>query len=191
MDQDYTFDVKMEEETKIKFCKETTFENFIGQFQLFTTKILCIINGKTLYYYDKSGPFPSNIRFTYKQKHDEIVEYYFRHINNNISYCVFGRENAKIFYPNLDQVDHEEDTTIIKKRPICQKIDRPIIPLFRDNTNLTLPTGSIVKTTITQNLFSKPLNTLQIDNEQIIIIDKGKKLTFPNSNYPIEVRFYQ
>src|SRR5687767_4160600 len=99
--------------TDIKFTEEDTFENFISQFQKHVTdKILCVINGTSLAFYDKKGPYQKNIRYDYKQKRNGLVEYYFRDISDDNLYCIFGRDNAVLIYPQIDNSDPE----ISKKR---------------------------------------------------------------------------
>lgn len=105
MSQNLSFDIKIPEGHVVQFEQESTFENFIGQFQIFCPKLLCVIDGSCLRYYDKPGTLPSNIRFDYKQRRGKLTEYYFRDIGNDSLYCVFGREAAKIFYPRIDEVD--------------------------------------------------------------------------------------
>lgn len=98
----YSFDIKILEE-KINFERESTFENFISQFQVFCSKVLCIKNGKYLYFYDKQEDVPKNIYFEYKKRRGEMTEYYFR--DNTNSYCVFGRDSAKFFFPRIEEID--------------------------------------------------------------------------------------
>lgn len=105
MSQNLLFDIKVPEGHMVQFEQEATFENFIGQFQLFCPKLLCVVDGTSLRYYDKPGTLPTNIRFDYKQRRNKLTEYYFRDIDNDSLYCVFGRDAAKIFYPRIDDVD--------------------------------------------------------------------------------------
>lgn len=139
--------------TDIKFVEEDTFENFISQFQKHVTdKILCVINGTSLTFYEKEGSYPKNIRYDYKQKKNGLVEYYFRDISDNNLYCVFGRENALLLYPQIDSSDPSGSNEILKKR-------EEII------------------------IRSKP--------QEITIIDRGIKMSFPNVDYPVEVKTYE
>lgn len=98
-------EVKVPEKWSVKIEQETTFENFVGQFQAFCPKLLCVVDGTCLRYYDKYTDIPKDIRYDYKQRRENLVEYYFRDIHNDSLYCVFGREAAKIFYPRIDEVD--------------------------------------------------------------------------------------
>jgi hypothetical protein len=101
---------------EIKFTEEDTFENFISQFQKqISDKILCIINGTSLIFYNKKGPYPKNIRYDYKQKRNGISEYYFRDISDDNLYCIFGRENAILLYPQIDISDPDGSNEIQKK----------------------------------------------------------------------------
>jgi hypothetical protein len=105
MSQKLSFDIKIPDGHTVQFTKESTFENFIGQFQPYCPKILCVIDGTNLVYYDKTGSLPDNIRFDYKQRRGILTEYYFRNIIDDTRYCVFGREAASIFYSRIDEVD--------------------------------------------------------------------------------------
>lgn len=51
-----------------------------------------------------------------------ITEYYFRDINTDSLYCVFGREAAKLFYPRIDEVDPNGKSELTPVQPIIQKI---------------------------------------------------------------------
>ncbi len=90
---------------KIEFFNGSTFENFMGQFQKYSTSILCIIDGALLKIFNTHDHIPKNIRFDYKLNKEYVIEYYFRDIEDNTLYCVFGRDAAKIFFPHLDRVD--------------------------------------------------------------------------------------
>ncbi|CAH6421705.1 Hypothetical protein HVR_LOCUS1345 [uncultured virus] len=105
MSQNSPFDIKIPEGRMVRFEQEATFENFVGQFQLFCPKLLCVVDGTILRYYDKPGTLPTNIRFDYKQRRGPLTEYYFRDIETDTLYCVFGREAAKIFYSRIDEID--------------------------------------------------------------------------------------
>ena len=114
MSQNSLFHIKIPEGNIVQFEQESTFENFIGQFQAFCPKLLCVVDGTCLRYYDNpvigdhapgAGTLPNNLRFDYKQKRGVLTEYYFRDIGTDSLYCVFGREAAKIFYPRIDHVD--------------------------------------------------------------------------------------
>lgn len=105
MDQRLSFELKIPGDNSVKFYQEETFENFIGQFQRFCPKLICIVNGTILRYYDRTSSLPNNIRFDYKQRRGTVTEYYFRDNNDDTLYCVFGREAASIFYPRINFVD--------------------------------------------------------------------------------------
>jgi len=100
------YNVKIPEGHIIRFEQESSFENFIGQFQLLCPEaLLCVVDGTCLRYYNKRESLPTNIRYDYKQRRGNLTEYYFRDIGNDSLFCVFGREAAKIFYPRIDEVD--------------------------------------------------------------------------------------
>lgn len=280
-----SFDIKIPEGHNVRFEQEATFENFIGQFQQNCPKLICVINGTNLRYYDKTTPLPNNIRFDYKQRRGSLTEYYFRDIDDDTLYCMFGREAATIFYPRIDEIDPTgnyevsnrsevpisqnsnslepqkkssasdiskqssvrqdyqlmKDTEVIpqivldisktRRPPIVQPIKQPSIPLFRDtpmkgNSNylainppqnnksesrtLNIPQNqSNLNQRVSManredsNYISGKLDTQQnvlhsnkavsrhssIPNN-IVIIDQGVKLMFPNPNYPIEINTY-
>lgn len=131
MSQSPTLDIKVPEGYIVQSNQEATFENFIGQFQPYCPKLLCIIDGTTLHYYDKNGKFPTNIRFDYKQRRGILTEYYFRNIGDDTLYCVFGRESASRFYPRIDEVDPSgisELTKTSEKLSHCDRITKQDAP---------------------------------------------------------------
>jgi hypothetical protein len=73
----------------VKFDNGFTYENFIGQFQKHSSKILCIVNQKILHIYDKNDKYPELLKFEYTKKHKDIDEFYFKMINTNNIYCFF------------------------------------------------------------------------------------------------------
>lgn len=165
MTQNAPFSFKIPEGYRIELNQEATFENFIGQFQQYCPKILCIVDGTSLRYYDKTDNLPPNIKFDYKQIRGGITEYYFRDIYNNSSYCVFGRDSARMLYPNIDTVD----PNIENKRPAIIQSLKPSLPMFRES-----------------KITSKPKDS----SNNIIIIDRGVKHIFSNPNYPVEIKTY-
>lgn len=257
MAQDASFDIKILEGSSIQFSQEATYENFIGQFQQYCPKLICVIDGTSLHYYDKTSSLPTNVRFDYKQRRGTVTEYYFRDINDDTLYCVFGREAAAIFYPRINIVDsivipdsrnidqeisninsasvisrsnlsvnnqtnllqHERgvynkspsdhktlpiggtshllpsDMCKPKRRPIIQSIT-PTIPLFREessniNSERNKHSTTQYNSSIPKFEQSQPVtDVLKHRPSQIIIIDNGVKLTFPNPNYPVEVKTY-
>jgi hypothetical protein len=227
MAQNSVFDVKIPEGHMVQFNQEATFENFIGQFQPYCSKLLCVIDGTILRYYDKMGTFPSNIRFDYKQRRGAQTEYYFRNIGDDTLYCVFGRESALIFYPRIDEVDPSGRSELVKitkqNTPIQQipssqqkrpTIVEPIIVSSRPDLNRNInrvsppPVTPVVCTEKQQGNQTKMLceNTGVLESRgtvttrvrpmykhipnNIVIVDKGVKLVFPNPNYPIEIKKY-
>lgn len=252
-----SFDIKIPEGHSVRFEQEATFENFIGQFQQNCPKLICVINGTNLRYYDKTTPLPTNIRFDYKQRRGSLTEYYFRDIDDDTLYCVFGREAASIFYGRIDEIDplgnheipHKSESIIqnshpsslplapnnnhsipdVQKRspvnpdhhleilkpkrpPIVQPIKQPSLPLFREQPNIKDNSGNMYRNNLTQNarvldsnvrLNQGPMENINRPSmpnrvnptkpsvpNQIVIIDQGIKLTFPNPNYPIEIKTY-
>jgi len=171
-----SFDLKNSEFHSLKITQEASFENFVSQFQPYSPKLLCVIDGTILHYYDKSGPFPSNLRFDYKQRRSILTEYYFRDIHTDILYCVFGYDSAKLFYPRLDSVD--SSSSIIK-----------FPSLLTPSPLLTAPTTkSHILPPLKIPLFRELIPHLK--SSPIIIIDNNVKLTFLNPNYPVEVNTF-
>lgn len=109
----------------VKLTEEDTFENFVSQFQQHTEKILCVLNGSSLLFFQKQGPFPSGLRFDYKQKRNGITEYYFRDVQEDNLYCVFTREIAELIYPTLDKYDPPEQKKKLLDSPDLQKKREP------------------------------------------------------------------
>ena len=203
MSQKLSFDIKIPEGQSVQIEQEETFENFIGQFQQFCSKLICIIDGTTLRYYDKTEGLPKNIRFDYKQRRGKIVEYYFRDIQTESLYCVFGREAAKIFYPRIDEIDHSDTVTIdpnfvnvVMKEEIPKVIKEEIAKISPEQTS-SVPSDmykarrpTIIRPIRDKNIRSSG-NSKVIHHEKITIVDNGTKLTFSNPNYPIEVQTYE
>ena len=145
----------------IKITQDMSFENFDGQFQEVCPKLLCVINGTTLHFHDNMRTIPTKIRFDHKQQRGGIVEYYFRNIEDNTLYCVFGREAATLFFPDINNIDKIADKPPEIKLPISRN---PIIQRLNvDNSNL---------------------------KNVITVIDNSVVLTFPNPNYPVELLTY-
>lgn len=225
MASNLSFDITIPEGHTLQFNQEATFENFIGQFQLMCPKLLCIIDGTSLRYYDKSNTLPTNIRFDYKQRRGKLTEYYFRDIGNDSLYCVFGREAAKVIYPRIDDVDplgmseitqdsHEisnkEDIKSSNRKSPDESLSsfcHPKRPLIIQPIKSAVTILKDVPKTNTRTHLMSTTNKLNYSNlvgskaessipnkinvpENIIIIDKGVKLTFPNPNYPIEITMY-
>lgn len=189
MAQSLSFDINIPEASKVKFDQDATFENFIGQFQPFCSKLICVIDGTYLRYYDKTGPLPTNIRFDYKQRRGSLTEYYFRDIHTNTLYCVFNREAAKSFYPRIDEIDLDLANPIIQPHkstiPTIQS-HKSTIPMFRETTRENT-TGTKLETKhgkiITRVVSNQNL-------KHVTIVDDGVKHIFPNPNYPIEIRTF-
>lgn len=172
MAKDLSFDIKIPEGKEVKFTQEATFENFVAQFQPYTSKLLCVVDGTSLRYYDKTRALPGNLRFDYKQRRGTLTEYYFRDIDNDTLYCVFGREAARTIYPRINEVD-----PVTKSEESHKLLARNI------------PVEKPVKSTMTLFHESNPCET-RIASKHIVIIDKGIRFTFPNPDYPVEIRTY-
>lgn len=184
MSQNCMCDVKIPEGELIRFEQESSFENFIGQFQIFCPEVLlCVVDGTCLRYYDKHGTLPANIRFDYKQRRGKITEYYFRDIGNDSLFCVFGREAAKIFYPRIDEVDpvdgrnqttiHLSDSNNNKENSIIKSIKDPLSYLPKEST---IPKNNLSYINPIANQITKSrLSPEQSECKRPIIIQTIKK----------------
>jgi hypothetical protein len=164
-----TCSIALPNDFKINIDQDITFENFVSQFQQFSDKILCIVNGTTLHFYDKNTVMP-NVRYEYKQRRGSLIEYYFRDMINNNLYCVFGRDNAVLFYPNINQI--EQITSVAVHQPQPKIKNPPII------SNKTLP------------IISNKDQPIISNKNTIVIYYKGKKLTFTDFDYENEIKTF-
>ncbi len=87
--------------------------SFIGQLQNYCPKLICLVNGKYLKYYDKKANIPKNIRFEHKKDTGPVVEYYFKDCDDGSIYCVYGIDAAKIFYPQLNEYPMQNNKSYI------------------------------------------------------------------------------
>lgn len=211
-------DIELLENYVVKFEQDASFENFIAQFQEMCPKLLCIVNGTSLRLYDKKSPeaFPQNIRFDYKQQRGKIIEYYFRDIDTDNLYCVFGRECAKIFYPQLNKVDpakiityhpptsHKTSNPLFNKtfnqivnKNTNQNINQKVKSIRTLNSHIPSNNSDIsANSNIAPNSYIAPNSHIESDPppisqpNYITIIDKGMTIRFPNPNYLVEIREY-
>jgi hypothetical protein len=96
----------------VKFDNGFTYENFIGQFQKHSSKILCIVNEKILHIYDKNDKYPELLKFVYTKKNTDIDEFYFKNINNDL-YCFFGQES--LTFLNIHDINSYNETSQINQ----------------------------------------------------------------------------
>lgn len=199
MSQNLSFDIKIPEGQTIQFSREATFENFIGQFQQFCPKLLCVIDGTYFHYYDNTTALPNNIRFDYKQRRGKLTEYYFRDIGNDTLYCVFGREAAKIIFPRIDEVDpvnpsnsfnSGQESIIPQESKVSTSINSPPNVTKRPPIVQAIKPTQITNIPPKINTVTRIIPTRSNVPESIIIIDKDVRLIFSNPNYPIEVTTY-
>jgi hypothetical protein len=207
MSQCGPFKIKIPETCLIDFDQDDTFENFIGQFQPVCSKLICIIDGTILRYYDKPGSIPKNIRFDYKQHKRKITEYYFRDIGTDSLYCVFGRPAALIFYPRLDEVD---PMPVEPRLPVhVSEIDARSQPRSHSEPTVTpdalgirvlgpipslLPPGRQISAPEPRHVGrgrAPIIRPIQPPPSEIVVVDEGVKLTFPNPNYPVALKLFQ
>ena len=105
----------------VKFDNGFTYENFIGQFQKHSSKILCIVNQKILHIYDKNDKYPELLKFEYTKKHNDINEFYFKNRNNDL-YCFFGKE--ALTFLNINDINsYNEKLQIEKSKAEQSKVD--------------------------------------------------------------------
>ena len=78
---------------KVSFERNWDLTKFLNQFQLACPKILCVVDGLTLQYYDSVESIPRDLSFNYKRTGNPLTEYYFRDQDGS-SYCIFGRNTA-------------------------------------------------------------------------------------------------
>ena len=169
----------------ITIKQDCSFEDFVAQFQTSCSKLLCVVNGKQLRYYDKKTELPIGLKFEYKHRCKDRTAYYFRDAINN-KYCVFGREAAQQFYPRLDEVDSltlpsvpsvpptyaERDYKVTKVDKI-EGIKSIVTPITHNNRK-----GDVAATRIVKTKYPS----------EVIIVDHGQRHSFPYVNYNIEVQ---
>lgn len=159
----------------ISLKSDCSCEEFVSQLQQYTTKIICVINGKTMKLYDKEGIFPENINFNKRQKIGTVVCYYFIDNNNN-EYCIFGRDNAEFFYPaiknevgkiiSFNKILKQSNDFDIMSSSIIHPIDYDKPPI-KNNKIFTLIGPNTIK-----------------------IVDGNSVMTFPNPNYLVDIQEY-
>jgi len=99
----------------VKFDNGFTYENFIGQFQKHSSKILCIVNQKILHIYDKNDKYPELLKFEYTKKHNDINEFYFKNRNNDL-YCFFGKE--ALTFLNINDINSYNEKLQIEQSKV-------------------------------------------------------------------------
>jgi len=175
----------------ITMKQDCSFEDFVAQFQISCSKLLCVVNGKQLRYYDKKPELPMGLKFEYKHRCKDRTAYYFRDATNN-KYCVFGREAAQQFYPRLDEVDS------LTLPSVPSVLSVPLVPSTHTERNYKVTkvdkiegVKSIV-TPITHNNLKGDIAATRIVKTkyppEIIIVDRGQRHSFPYVNYNIEVQ---
>lgn len=197
------FDVSIPDNHTLRVSQDSTFEHFIAQLQPLSSKLLCVIDGTTLRYYDNAKLFPTNIRFDYKQKHGSVVEYYFRDNSDDTLYCVFGQTNARLFYPSLNPINMEHSNTAIPNiyhdplsTPLSKVVSKPSIKPASPKITRRSPNDSpsnVVKPKrppIIEQLTTSYIQHASKTTGNIIIIDKGVKMTFPDCNYNVDITTY-
>jgi len=160
------FSIKIPESYILRINQESSFENIIGQFQMICSKILCVIDGTRLLIITTQEMIPSNIRFDYKQRRSKLTEYYFRDIENDTLYCVFGRTAAIIFFPRINIIDPSGSDEPITKHLSINNIEEKTmnteIPPINNNTKENTINTSIPP--INNNIKEKIINLLEIKN---------------------------
>ena len=193
---------------KVSIIQNSSLELFMCQFQISCEKLLCIVNGTSIRYYDVNDILPKNIRFDYKLRRCKLTEYYFKDINDGTRYCVFGRVAAKIFYPYIDEADqiaYQPNKLNIMDNVktlnnFNQQVKHDIISVIHDNRQKTILKKMIPSDFSINQHSSHSLNsndkshcseseTDEDDDiyDRLIIFDGDQKLIFPNNNYPVEI----
>ena len=149
--------------TKCIINQDMSIYDFIGQFQLSSSKLLCIINGTTLHYYE-DHQIPTDICFSNKDGN----KYYF--IDNINMYCIFGEEAAKRFYPSIENelITDDKSSKSIKFKPLN-------MPRLSDKQTIAI-NNPIIKISTEQ------------EPDKIIITDKGREFIFPNCKPILEIQ---
>lgn len=84
----------------VTFENNTDLKSFVSQFQIHCKKLICIVNDKFLRFYTKKDQLPKHIKYLHGIKN----EYYFEDLDTHDIYCIFGKDAANIFYPNLTDI---------------------------------------------------------------------------------------
>lgn len=99
----------------VNFENNVDIKKFISQFQVHCKQLICLINNETIKYYTKREQLPNNTSYLYMKK-NTVDEYYFKDLDTNDIYCVFGKLAANVFYPNISDIIDREGK--IKHKPI-------------------------------------------------------------------------
>ena len=172
--------------------------------------MLCVVrgsNGATLRIFDETRTVPDNIKFEHTEEHSNFTSYYFR--SDSETFCVFGREAARIFYPTIDKVvpifELEQPGLLSKKVPVIIREEtitvktgkQPIIQMITPDTRDSLISSSRARNhkiaireypnreSITHRIADPTKSDLSL--LPIIIIDEGVRLSFANYNYNVEI----
>lgn len=159
----------------IILSQDSTLENLAGQMQKNSDKLLCVINGKILRFYEKTHHFPST---TFSRKHDvnDSIEYYF--IDSINHYCVFGDEMAQIFNPNY-KISNNNNVRKKKKDKMCS-FSSQLAGKNEDNRKLCRKLPKDVEK-----------ERKKLMDKTVIISDSGKTLYFPYKESKIEIVEYE
>ena len=182
----------------VTITQNCSFEDFIAQFQTSCSKLLCIVNGKQLHYYDRKAELPIGLKFEYKRKFSERTAYYFRDVVSN-TYCLFGRETAQQFYPRLEEVDPVTTVTTVTESTLASipsthnKRDYKVSKLDKPDRTDKPDKPDKPKAIVTKSKVSV-VNTRIVRAKcpsEVVIVDCGQCYTFPHANYNIEVYNHQ
>ena len=148
----------------VKFDNGFTYENFIGQFQKHSSKILCIINEKILHIYDKNDKYPELLKFEYTKKHNDIDEFYFKNTDNDL-YCFFGQE--ALTFLNINDINlYNQSSQIIKPKNDLSQINQSkndLIQIERLQIDQSINNQSINN----QSINSQSINRQSINRQSI------------------------
>jgi hypothetical protein len=125
---------------------------------------LCVIDDRFVRPYPRNGPFPSDIRvksITHRVDPDGRPEVVFQSLDGTISYCLYGEEEAQLFFPPL--LLEFPDRSLNGKETISI------------NNRIIRPCHSVSDEA----------------EKSIIIYDEGLELTFANPNHSLIITVRQ
>ena len=90
-------------------------EDIISEIYESIPQLAAVVDNRRLELFPSVASLPPRLRF----QHKEGIRYYFHSELTSQRYCVFGANNARIFYPAL-----EEDSITTREEPACTIILR-------------------------------------------------------------------
>ena len=145
---------------KIEITQDQNIYDFVSQFQLLTSKILCLINKSRLHLYeDDDNDFPKKVKLSHKDRSNKLMTiYHFNDLDTKDTYCLFGKQHTRRFLSNISN----------KSENSCR---------FR-----------YIKSSIGNNSTKSNCLVEIIENNEITIIDNDNtKMTFINYNPQLQI----